>query len=130
MCDYSLEIYASRPAVQGERYVLHRFRSGTAGFVAPSDCNTAVCLPAGARLRLEGFNEMARQAFGIRGTEMVEMIRLPFRGRTHRDGVRFADGREVLLQSLNLGVTATLVPRDLAGLFDLQSDAAPALARV
>lgn len=57
------------------------------------------------------------------------MIRLPFRGRTHRDGVRFADGREVLLQSLNVGVTAALVPRDLSGLFDLQADAAPELVR-
>ena len=43
MCDYSLEIYRSRPAVQGEQYTLHRFRSGTIGFVAPADCTTAVC---------------------------------------------------------------------------------------
>ena len=57
MCDYSLEIYASRPAVQGEQYVLHRFRSGTAGFVSAVDCNTAVCMPAGAKLRLEAIDE-------------------------------------------------------------------------
>ena len=130
MCDYSLEIYRSRPAVQGEQYTLHRFPSGTIGFVAPADCSTAVCMPAGARLRLEGLNGAVQRALGIGTTEVVEMIRLPIRGRIHRDGIRFADGREVLLQSLNVGATATLVPRDLAELFDLKAGARPELVEV
>ena len=123
MCDYSLEIYRSRPAVQGEQYTLHRFRSGTIGFVAPADCTTAVCMPAGARLRLEGLNEAVQRALHVGPAEAVEMIRLPHRGHTHRDGIRFANGREVLLQSLNVGATATLAPRDLTELFDLNADA-------
>ena len=52
MCDYSLELYRSRQAVNEEHYTLHRFRSGTLGFVVESDCTTAICMPAGARLRL------------------------------------------------------------------------------
>ncbi len=127
MCDYSLEIYRSRPAVHGEQYMLHRFRSGTIGFVAPTDCGTAVCMPAGARIRLEGLNGAVQRALGVGPTEVVDMIRLPFRGHTHRDGVRFADGREVLLQSINVGAMGTLAPRDLAKIFDLKADAQPDL---
>jgi hypothetical protein len=130
MCDYSLEIYRSRPAMQGERYVLHRFRSGTLGFVAPADCTTAVCMPAGAKIRLDGLNEAVQRALRVGPTEMVEMTRLPLRGHTHRDGVRFADGREVLLQTLNAGTMATLAPRDLAEIFDLKAAAEPALVKV
>jgi hypothetical protein len=130
VCDYSLEIYRSRPAVQGEQYTLHRFRSGTIGFVAPADCATAVCMPAGARLRLEGLNEAMQRALNVGPAEAVEVIRLPHRGRTHRDGIRFADGREVLLQSLNVGATATLAPRDLTELFDLKAGARVELVEV
>jgi len=57
MCDYSLELYRSRPAVQEEQYTLRRFPSGTMGFTAGYDCDTAVCMPADAHLRLEGIGE-------------------------------------------------------------------------
>ena len=120
MCDYSLEMYRSRPAVAGEQYVLHRFRSGSLGFVDPADCSTAVCMPAGARLRLEGFSDRVQHAFSLGRTAEVTMIRLPDRVSMHRDGLRLADGREVLLQSLNVGLSAALLPRDLEAVFDLQ----------
>lgn len=119
MCDYSLEIYRSRPAVAGEQYTLHRFRSGTMGFIAATDCTTAVCMPAGARLRLEGLSERVQGALAIGPTEEVVMTRLPFRGNTHRDAVRFANGREVLLQCLNIGISAMLAPRDLTEILRL-----------
>ena len=54
------------------------------------------------------------------------MIRHPFRNHTHRDGVRFANGREVMLQDLNAGLSAMLVPRDLTAIFDLKRVAEPA----
>ena len=113
MCDYSLELYRSRPATQEEQYTLHRFPSGTMGFVAGTDCETAVCMPAGARLSLEGINETVQRAFSIGPAEEVTMTRLEVTGHAHRDAVRFGNGREVLLQSLNAGVTCTLAPRDL-----------------
>lgn len=113
MCDYSLELYRSRPAAQEEQYTLHRFPSGTMGFVAGTDCETAVCMPAGARLSLEGINETVQRAFSIGPAEQVTMTRLEVTGHAHRDAVRFANGREVLLQSLNAGVTCRLAPRDL-----------------
>ena len=121
MCDYSLELYRSRPAAQEEQYTLHRFPSGTMGFVAGTDCETAVCMPAGARLSLQGINETVHRAFSIGSAEEVTMTRLEVTGHAHRDAVRFANGREVLLQSLNAGVTCTLAPRDLDEVLGLKT---------
>ena len=121
MCDYSLELYRSRPAAQEEQYTLHRFPSGTMGFVAGTDCETAVCMPAGARLSLEGINETVQRAFSIGPAEEVAMTRLEVTGHAHRDAVRFGNGREVLLQSLNAGVTCRLAPRDLDKVLGLET---------
>lgn len=121
MCDYSLELYRSRPAVQEEQYTLHRFPSGTMGFVARSDCQTAVCMAAGARLHLEGINETVQRAFSVGPAEEVTMSRLAVSGHAHRDAVRFANGREVLLQSLNVGVTCRLAARDLDEILGLNT---------
>ena len=121
MCDYSLELYRSRPATQEEQYTLHRFPSGTMGFVAGTDCETAVCMPAGAKLSLEGINETVQRAFSIGPAEVVTMTRLEVTGHAHRDAVRFGNGREVLLQSLNAGVTCTLAPRDLDKVLGLET---------
>lgn len=121
MCDYSLELYRSRPAVQEEQYTLHRFPSGTMGFVAGTDCETAVCMPAGARLHLEGINETVQRAFSIGPSEEVTMTRLEVTGHAHRDAVRFTSGREVLLQSLNAGVHCHLAPRDLDEILGLKT---------
>ena len=121
MCDYSLELYRSRPATQEEQYTLHRFPSGTMGFVAGTDCETAVCMPAGARLSLQGINETVQRAFSIGPAEEVSMTRLEVTGHAHRDAIRFANGREVLLQSLNAGVTCTLAPRDLDKVLGLET---------
>ena len=110
MCDYSLELYRSRPAQTEEQYTLHRFPSGTMGFVAARDCETAVCVIAGARLQLEGITETVQRSFGIGPVEEVVMTRLDVTGHAHRDAVRFSNGKEVLLQSLNAGITCLLMP--------------------
>ncbi len=120
MCDYSLELYRSRPAAQEEQYTLHRFPSGTMGFVAGTDCETAVCMPAGARLSLEGISDTVQRAFAIGPAEEGVMTRLDVTGHAHRDAIRFANGREVLLQSLNAGVSARLAPRDLEEVLGLR----------
>ena len=110
MCDYSLEVYRSQPAETGERYVLERFASGSMGFTVGGQCNTAVCIPADARLILAGIGEIVQRAFEIGAVEEVTMTRLE-RG-PHKDAVAFANGRVVSLQSLNAGLTAAVV--DLA----------------
>ena len=109
MCDYSLELYRSRPAVQEEQYTLRRFPSGTMGFTAGYDCDTAVCMPADAHLRLEGIGETVQRAFDVGPVEEVVMIRLEVLAHAHRDAMRFANGKEVLLQRLNAGITTEIV---------------------
>jgi len=106
MCDYSLELYRSVPAAVGESYKLVRFGTGSMGFAAGSACDTAACVPAGAHLRLEGIDEALQQTLGIKSTEEVVMTRLE--GGLHKDAVRFTNGREISLQSLNPGLTATM----------------------
>jgi hypothetical protein len=122
MCDYSLELYRSRPAVHGEQYQLHRFRSGTLGFADPTDCAVAVCVPEGARLRLHGLAESLQILLDVGPDAEATMVRLPFRGNNHCDAVRFANGRELLLQHLNVGVSAMLAPRDLVKVLALAEE--------
>ena len=106
MCDYSLELYRSVPAAVGESYKLVRFGTGSMGFAAGTSCDTAACVPAGAHLRLEGIDEALQQTLGIGASEEVVMTRLE--GGLHKDAVRFANGREISLQSLNPGLSAMM----------------------
>ena len=52
MCDYSLEMYRSRPARTEERYTTYRFPSGSVGFIAPGDPATAICMSCDTTLKL------------------------------------------------------------------------------
>src|SRR5688572_25620392 len=69
MCDYSLELYRSRQAVNDEHYTLHRFGTGTLGFIADGDCTTAICMPTGVRLRLEGLDKRLQRSLRVGATE-------------------------------------------------------------
>ena len=111
MCDYSLKAYQSRPAVTGERYVLDQFPSGSKGFTTRPGCTTAVCMAADARLRLEGISYALQEAHGIGAVEEVTMIR--HEPGPYHDGVRFRNGREILLQALDRGVRATVLPAEI-----------------
>ena len=50
MCDYSLQTVRSRPAKVGDKLTTHHFNTGTIGFAAPEDANTAVCVLPGTEL--------------------------------------------------------------------------------
>jgi hypothetical protein len=107
MCDYSLEMYASRPARESEKYVTTRFPSGSIGLVSPGDCTTAVCVQYDTRLKLEGIPSDVQARLGLRDKEEVVFARLDY-GR-YRDGIRFANGKEISLQLLGSGVSIMLV---------------------
>ena len=117
MCDYSLEMYASRPAREGELYQTTRFTSGSLGLASPGDCGTAVCVQYDTRLELENIPQALRQALGLQAFETAIFVRLE--AGDYRDGLRFANGREISLQQLGSGVRVT-IPRLL------ESEAAPA----
>lgn len=106
MCDFSLEMYGSRPAREGERYVTVRFASGTVGLASPGDSSTPVCVQCDTRLILEGIRKQLQETLGVGAREEVTFVRLehgPF-----YDGVKFRNGKEVSLQRLQPGVTATV----------------------
>lgn len=101
MCDYSLEMYASRPAREGERYVTTRFPSGSIGLTAPGDTGCAICLQYDTPLVLE--NVPAH----LRGAEEADRVNVVFarvEGGAYHDAVAFPDGRTVSLQQLGVGV--------------------------
>ena len=107
MCDFSLELYRSRPAQVGERYKTHRFPSSTVGFIAPGDVSTAVCMAYDTRLRLEGIPERVQSACRVMAEEDVTFTRLET-GLCH-DGVRFANGAQVTLQRLGPSVKGYVI---------------------
>src|ERR1700733_10960546 len=98
MCDYSLEMYGSRPARESERYVTTRFPSGSVGLASPGDCSTAVCVPYDTRLALPDIPPGGQTSLGIRAFEDVVFVRLEH--GAYRDGIRFANGKEISLQRL------------------------------
>jgi hypothetical protein len=122
MCDFSLELYRSRPARVGERYETRRFPSGTVGFIAPGDVSTAVCMAYDTRLRLEGISQVVQDACGVMADEEVTFTRLEI-GQFH-DGVRFANGAQVTLQRLGPGVKGSVIDALLSPLW------APEMAEV
>src|SRR5260221_14164716 len=89
MCDYSLELYRSRPAAREEQYTLHRFPSGTMGFVAGSDCETAVCMPAGGPLHLQRLNETRPRALSLGPPKEVGLSPPPAPGPPPRAALPF-----------------------------------------
>jgi hypothetical protein len=107
MCDYSLEMYASRPARESEKYVTTRFPSGSIGLAAPGDCSTAVCVLYDTKLNLEGISSDLQTRLGVQSHEQVVFARLEH--GAYRDGVKFGNGKEISLQLLGSGVGVTLV---------------------
>jgi hypothetical protein len=109
MCDYSLEMYASRPARESEKYVTTRFPSGSIGLASPGDCTTAVCVQYDTPLKLEGISSELQRHLGVGPSESVVFERLPYGYGRYSDGTRFPNGKEISLQVLGSGVTITLV---------------------
>jgi hypothetical protein len=107
MCDYSLELYQSRPAQEGEKYQTRQFSSGSIGFVAPGKNDVAICMACDMRLRLTNIPERVQEQYGLRSSEDVTFIHLDT--GTYRDGVRFDSGTEVTLQRLGPGVEAVVI---------------------
>ena len=116
MCDYSLQTVRSRPARVGEKLRTRYFNTGTRGFAAPEDCNTAVCVLPGTELAFA----TPISCYGRGGTfdwrwKMVKPTTAIFRQvnkdnpRTHHDALEFPDGQVVLLTALLEGQEATVL---------------------
>jgi hypothetical protein len=115
MCDYSLQLVASRPARLGEKLVSTRFpTSATRGFASVDNLNVAVCLLPGTELAFE--EEVLaeprgmfrpKRPFGHKVAQFrqVNMDKI----NVHHDALEFPDGRSVLLTELCEGQRATVL---------------------
>jgi hypothetical protein len=106
MCDYSLQTVRSRPAKVGEKLTTHHFNTGTIGFAAPEDANTAVCVLPGTELAFAtAIRCMPCGLFGWK-TKVVNHTTAIFRQinkdnlHTHHDALEFPDGQIVPLTDL------------------------------
>ena len=113
MCDYSLEMYGSRPAREGEIYVTTRFPSGSIGFASAGDPRTAVCMQCDTKVMLTDIPPVLQTAMRI--SAEAETTFAQREAGLYRDGLRLADGRFVSLQDLQPGIHAyvpALLERD------------------
>lgn len=110
MCDYSLEVYGSRPAREGERYVTTRFPSGTMGLASPGQLGTPVCLACDTRLELGHIPTDLAARHGIGARAEATFIR--FDTGSYRDGLKFDSGAQVSLQQLPPGIEVAMVPQE------------------
>jgi len=88
MCDYSLEMYASRPAREGEIYVTTRFPERIDWPGGAWRLHHGGRVTYGTTLRLENLPSDLQDSFKISGVEDISFTRLE--DGLHHDGVKFA----------------------------------------
>jgi hypothetical protein len=114
----------SRPAKVGDKLTTQHFNTGTRGFAAPEDANTAVCVLPGTELAFtRKVGCRPRSLLGWKANTVNHTTAI-FRQinkddpRTHHDALEFPDGQIVLLTDLFEDQEATV----------LQLPAQPAIA--
>ena len=115
MCDYSLELAASRPAKVGDKLVTTKFQNSlTRGFTTIGEPNVAVCLLPGTEVAFE--KEVQYERFfsflpNMKLGKKVARFRRINMGKpnVHHDAVEFPDGETVLLTRLCEGQHATVL---------------------
>jgi hypothetical protein len=148
MCDYSLMTVPNRLAQEGEELVAHRFPTGSLGLACPADLKraadpaparqglwrtvkeffnppklvpvAAVCIPPGARLRLQDIPVRLQHELAVQPSEDVTFTQISAAANTYRDAVRFANGREVRLQELREGQRVRVLDLSVAEDLDLE----------
>ena len=113
MCDYSLELIASRPAKVGDKLVSTGFpHTITRGFASVDEPNVAVCLRPGTELAFEK-EVQCETAFVFRRHlgHRVAMFRQVNKSKpnVHHDALELPDGKIVLLTHLREGQHATVL---------------------
>jgi hypothetical protein len=115
MCDYSLQTVQSRPAKVGEKLRTQHFNTGTIGFAAPEDCNTAVCVLPGTELafakalRCRPGGLLSWKARTLNHTTAIFRQVNKQNPRTHHDALEFPDGQIALLTNVSAGQEATVL---------------------
>jgi len=131
--------FPNRLANEGEILVTHKFSTGSIGFVSPLELGTvqpspqctnvefwgkvrawfaappvrsavpAVCIPPGARLRVQSVPDRARQAFQAKPGDEVIFTETTATWGQFRDALRIRSNQEILLQSIGEGLQVQVV---------------------
>jgi hypothetical protein len=118
MCDYSLELVASRPAKIGDELVTTKFQNSmTRGFAAMGEPNVAVCLLPGTEVAFKKevkyerfFALFPSMKFGTLGKKVAQFRQINTgKQGVHRDALEFPDGKIVLLTRLCEGQHVTVL---------------------
>src|SRR5438128_1988058 len=149
MCDYSLMAVPNRLAQEREELAVYRFPTGSLGLASPADIKRAVCsrppanksiwanlkeffnparqapvpavcIPPGARLRLQGIPVRLQSELGVGPVEDVIFTQISAAVNSYRDAVRFANGRELRLQELREGLSVKVLDLSTAEDLDLE----------
>jgi hypothetical protein len=118
MCDYSLDLVASRPAKVGDELVTTKFQNSvTRGFAAIGEPNVAVCLLPGTEVAFEKevkyerfFTLFPIMKLGKLGKKVAQFRQINIgKPSVHHDALEFPDGETVLLTRLCEGQHATVL---------------------
>ncbi len=114
MCDYSLEMIASRPASVGDQLVTTHFDNTISqGFAALGEPGVAVCLLPGTEIAFAA--DVAYQVFLSEPNRVKPHRVARFRQmnrhepHAHHDALEFADGEIIMLTRLAPGQHATVL---------------------
>lgn len=115
MCDYSLTSVSSRPARVADKLTTRDFGTGTRGFCAAEDPDTAVCVLPGTELSFVAEIKILRTGLfpwrakttGHR-TAIFRQINKD-RLAAHHDALEFPDGKVVLLTLFREGQEASVL---------------------
>ena len=109
MCDYSLDLVASRPAKVDDKLVTTKFQNSmTRGFATIGEPNVAVCLLPGTEIAFEKevkyerfFALFPSIKFGKLGEKVAQFRQINVgKPMVHHDALEFPDGETVLLTRL------------------------------
>jgi hypothetical protein len=92
------------------------FKQWLAGCAARMDAQNrvpAVCIPPGARLILCDIPKNLQRELGVGEVEEVEFVETSAEADVYRDGVRFQNGLQLLLQELRPGQRVRLLTMEL-----------------
>ena len=112
MCDYSLQLVASRPAKIGDKLVTTKLNNAlTGGFAGVQEPTVAVCLLSGTEVaferEVECENVFNRKLIGQK-VARFRQINME-QQNVHHDALEFPDGQVVMLTRLCEGQHATVL---------------------
>jgi hypothetical protein len=138
----------NRLAQEGEELVTYRFPTGSLGLASPIDLKRAtspsrvnrtlwtalkdffdppqadpvcaVCIPPGAKLRLEGLPPKMQKDWGVAPVEDVTFTQISATVNSYRDAFRFCNGRQMRLQELREGLRVQVLDLSMAEEWSLE----------